>query len=234
MKKQLLTGVFAALIAALTPGLAQADTAGHPVVLELFTSQGCSSCPPADRLLATLADKPGILALSYHVTYWNKLGWVDPLSFDAMTRRQYGYAAADGKTSVYTPQLVVQGDADVNGANSGAVNSALEKAQQSGTWIPLTVARTGGKVTITAAAQTGIEAELLLVGYIKHTQNSIPAGENAGTQGIHRNSVIAVKPLGAWQGGALNLSEDAPQGDGIAVIAQRPGSGAILGAGWVE
>lgn len=232
MKKQLLPGIVAALIAVFAP--AQAETAGHPVVLELFTSQGCSSCPPADRLLATLADKPGILALSYHVTYWNKLGWVDPLSFDAMTRRQYGYAAADGKTRVYTPQLVVQGDADVNGASSSKVESAIDHARQTGNWIPLAITRNDGKITITSPAQTGIDAELLLVGYIKHTQNSIPAGENAGTEGIHRNSVIAIKPLGAWNGGALHLSEDAPQGDGIAVIAQRPGSGVILGAGWVE
>ncbi len=211
---------------------AQAATP-HPVVLELFTSQGCASCPPADALLNDLADRKDILALSYHITYWNRLGWADPLSFAGADARQGAYADALNHDGVYTPQLVVQGAKDVVGSSSGKVDDAIDAAAGQGGWIPVSLKRDGDKVTIHADT-AGVNADVILLGYKKHSENDIPRGENSGTMGRHRNSVTSVAALGLWAAGPLNRSEAAPAGDGVAVLVQQPGTGAILGAGWVE
>jgi hypothetical protein len=206
--------------------------ATHPVVLELFTSQGCSSCPPADKLLGGLADQPGLLALSYHITYWNNLGWADPLSFDAATARQNGYAGAMGASQVYTPQLVVQGTKDVMGADEGAVTRAATDSASEGLWIPVSVTVENGKLRILGAAKAPIDAELLLVGYLRHSKNKVERGENAGTVAEHRNSVVSIQSLGKWNGSAIDRAEDLPQGDGYAVLVQSGQYGPIIGGGW--
>lgn len=206
--------------------------ATHPVVLELFTSQGCSSCPPADRILAGLADNPGVLALSYHITYWNNLGWADPLSFDATTARQNGYAGAMGASQVYTPQLVVQGKKDVMGADENAVTRAVTDSAGDGLWIPVSVTVESGKLRILGAAKATIDSDLLLVGYLRHSKNKVERGENAGTVAEHRNSVVSIQSLGKWNGAAMDRTEDLPQGDGYAVLVQAGAYGPIIGGGW--
>jgi hypothetical protein len=119
----------AAIVAAL-PGLTeQPQTVSKPsIVLELFTSQGCSSCPPADALLAKLTDEPGVVTLSYAVDYWNYLGWRDTLSSPANSERQRDYARVRGDGKVYTPQMVVDGLIHVNGSNEAAIEMARRKA----------------------------------------------------------------------------------------------------------
>lgn len=206
----------------------------HPVVLELFTSQGCSSCPPADGLLNELAVRDNVLALSYHITYWNSLGWQDPLSFDAATARQNAYGIAMGHAQVYTPQLVVQGSADVIGSSRGKVEDALAQAGAKGGWVPVTLQKSGGKLVIHAAEQKGVSADVILLGYIRQSHNEVPRGENAGSTLHHRNSVISIEALSPWNGGALDAAVPLPKGDGVAVLLQQPGSGAILGAGWLQ
>ena len=208
--------------------------APHPVMLELFTSQGCSSCPPADALLNKLAARKDILALSWHITYWNRLGWVDPLSLPEADARQNAYAQAMGKDGVYTPQLVVQGLRDAVGSSSGKVEDAIERAGGEGDWIPVAVTRNGDNLTIHADSAAAVKADVLLVGYKKHSENDIPRGENGGATGSHRNSVRSLRFLDDWSGGALDRTAPVPAGDGVAVLLQKPGSGAIIGAGWLE
>lgn len=98
---------------------------GHPVVVELYTSQGCSSCPPADAILGRLAQRPGVIAISLPITYWDMLGWKDSLASEANTRRQKAYAAAMGHGGVYTPQIIVDGVADVVGSRAGNIEMAI-------------------------------------------------------------------------------------------------------------
>jgi hypothetical protein len=212
---------------------ARADTGSHPVVLELFTSQGCSSCPPADKILAGLADQQGVLALSYHITYWNNLGWADPLSFDATTARQNAYAEAMGSSQVYTPQLVVQGTKDVMGADGSAVSSAVKNSATEGLWIPVNVAVENNKLRIIGASQAHIDADLILIGYLGHSRNKVERGENAGTVAEHRNSVVSIQSLGKWDGAAMDKTADIPQGDGYAVLVQAAHYGPIIGGGWM-
>ncbi len=207
--------------------------APHPVVLELFTSQGCSSCPPADELLNKLAERKNILALSWHITYWNRLGWADPLSLPEADARQNAYADVMNKDGVYTPQLMVQGAHDFVGSSSGKVEDAIEQAGGQGGWIPVTLTRDGDKLTIHADA-AAVTADVLLIGYKKHSENDIPRGENSGTKASHRNSVTSLSFLDGWSGGALDRTAPVPAGDGVAVLVQKPGNGAILGAGWLE
>src|ERR1043165_5836167 len=137
------------------PGKTQADKPqiDRPLgVVELFTSQGCNSCPPADALFAELAAKDDIVALSYHVDYWDYLGWKDTLSRKENTERQYDYMRAFGSRSVYTPQAVLNGRAHVNGANRGEVDGALARMARSGEGmrVPVKVSRTSDRVIIDA------------------------------------------------------------------------------------
>src|SRR5579863_6180669 len=111
---------FAALLTALAWAATPAGAAPRPVVVELFTSQGCSSCPPADALLAELAKQDGVIALGFHISYWNGLGWKDPLSSEASTDRQKAYAGRFNGGQVYTPQIVVDGTAEMIGSDRAA------------------------------------------------------------------------------------------------------------------
>src|SRR5690348_10876657 len=119
-----------AVLAVTTRALAEPQAPSDKAVLELFTSQGCSSCPPADVLLGELAKKPGIVTLSYSVDYWNYLGWRDTLSSSANSQRQRDYAQMRGDGSVYTPQMVVNGITHVNGANEAAIEMAMRSTEK--------------------------------------------------------------------------------------------------------
>ena len=155
----------AAVILALTaPAQARAASA-RPVVLELFTSQACSSCPPADALLGALqAGSPDVLALSFHVTYWNGLGWTDPFSSPQATARQRAYAAALG-TEVFTPQLVIDGRVSAVGSDRQAIQAAITAARNDqAAGPPLALSASGKGLTASVDEGTG-EAELLLIGF---------------------------------------------------------------------
>ncbi len=202
------------------------------VVAELFTSQGCSSCPPADALLRELAGRPDVLALGFHVTYWNSLGWADPYSLPAATARQQHYAGLLGDDSVYTPELVVDGRQGVVGSDRDAVLAALSAASvRSGTQPSLTVSGAGGEivVTVSGAAAPVPPASVVAIGFDLEHRTPVGRGENAGRSLLEANIVRAVTPIGLWAGGAGVIHAGRPAGDRVAVLLQAA-DGHILAA----
>ncbi len=208
---------------ALALGAPAARAGGSPVVLELFTSQGCSSCPPADALLGRLKQSGAdLLPLSLHVDYWNRIGWRDPFSSAAMTARQYDYARALGQAEVYTPELVVDGARGVVGSDASAVDAAIRQARSTQAKLvapELGVARSGGRVDVAVGAGAG-PARLLLVGYDDHHSTAIGSGENAGRILAETNVVRSLQSIGEWTGAPLRASADAPAGQHAAVLLQ--------------
>ena len=187
---------------------ALAQTAAGPVVAELFTSQGCSSCPPADAVAARLARDPGVLVISRPVTYWDRLGWKDSLGREENTRlqRQYGDRAFAG-ANIYTPQLVVDGRAQAVGSQEAKVRSLLATAaaarRKAGLSVRIAADGTGRQVLIDGPKDQ--QAELVLVALASGRTVSIGAGENGGRKVHYTNVVLAERALGRWSGGALRV-----------------------------
>ncbi len=216
-----------ALAAALAPVAAVA--ADRPVVVELFTSQGCSSCPPANAYLNDLVrDRSDVLALAFHVTYWDRLGWKDPFSMEAATERQdrYGHRFGDGS---YTPEIVVDGASSHVGSRRDEVGPAIDAAKrQSRTATNVSVNRDGGQLMIDVGDGSG-NGKVLLVGFDHDHETAIRRGENGGRTLRESNVVRSVREVGDWQGKALRISEKFPDGEDAAVILQAP-DGRIVGA----
>lgn len=204
----------------------------RPTVVELFTSQGCSSCPPAEAFLGELAQRDDVLALAYHVDYWDNLGWPDPYSSPDATARQQTYADHLGLNYVYTPQMVIDGEKDVEGSDRDGVEAAL-KDKRDGVGIHLR--RDAGDFVVDIAPQSGGKsAQVLLVAYDRTAETEVERGENAGRTLRQYNIVRGVYPLGEWDGTATELRFDLsklPDSDNmVAVLLQEDDQGAILGA----
>ena len=216
-----------ALAAALAPVAAVA--AERPVVVELFTSQGCSSCPPANAYLNEMVrDRGDVLALAFHVTYWDRLGWKDPFSMEAATERQarYGHKFGDGS---YTPEIVIDGASSHVGSRRDEVGPAIDAAKRrSRTATSVSVAKTGDQLTIDVAGGSG-NGKVLLVGFDRDHETAIRRGENGGRTLRESNVVRSLREVGDWQGNALHISEKFPDGEDAAVIVQAP-DGRIVGA----
>jgi hypothetical protein len=214
------------LLAVLSPVVANA--AERPVVVELFTSQGCSSCPPANAYLNELSRGRDVLALAFHVTYWDRLGWKDPFSIEAATDRQgiYGRRFGDGS---YTPEIVVDGAAGMVGSDRGAVGPAIENAKRQGrTAAAVNVTRNGEQVSIEVGAGSG-NGRILLIGFDHEHTTAIPRGENGGRTLTEANVVRSIRIVGQWSGAALRLNERFPEGQDVAVVLEAP-DGRIIGA----
>ncbi|MFN3547366.1 MAG: DUF1223 domain-containing protein [Mesorhizobium sp.] len=218
-------------------------SAARPGVVELFTSQGCSSCPPADANLADLAQRDDVIALAYHVDYWDYLGWSDTLASPENTQRQHDYAAALGQRSVYTPQAVVNGRLHINGADAAAIERMLSETTRQSMQVDVSI-RKGADSIIIEAGQGGegveiAKANLMLVFFDAKTVVKILRGENAGKRVTYWNAVTGSQTAGMWHGENLRieipLSELRRKGNGgCAALLQSHGKdgapGAIIGA----
>lgn len=223
-----LLGVAAVLAAGAS---ALAADAQHPAVIELFQSQGCSSCPPANANLITLSQRPDILALSFGVTYWDQLGWKDIFASPQYTARQWDYAHALHHSQVWTPQMVVNGRADVVGADKAEIEALMPRADR-GTSGP-TVAITPTAVSVGAASVSGTPADVWLVRYDPRiVQVPIRRGENQGRTLPHKNVVRELVKLGVWSGQAqrYDVPGSADPNLATAVLLQAGPGGAILAA----
>ncbi len=206
-------------------------------VVELFTSQGCSSCPPADALIGELAERDDILALSHHVDYWDYLGWEDTLAQPVNTERQRAYARDLGLRYVYTPQVVIQGAYQTTGSHRQAVLDKIARARP-GNSVPVSIDRDGkGELVISIGAGSGREdAAVWLAMFDKERVTPVGGGENRGRVARTFNAVRSFARVGSWNGEAMALRVPAPssgasgEGDGCAVIVQARDGGRILGA----
>lgn len=217
-------------LASLAP-VAAAQAAPAPVVVELFTSQSCSSCPPGDALLAELRrTRPELLPLDFHVDYWNRLGWKDPYSSAAATDRQRRYATALG-SDVYTPQLVVAGASQVIGSDRDAVLAAIAAAEAapSSPGVMLGLGLHGAALTIDVGAGQG-QGELVLIGFDDKHTTRVGQGENGGRVLTEVNIVRSLRRLGGWNGAPLHLRAQPPAGQHAALLLADPSSGRILAA----
>ena len=209
-----------------------------PMVVELFTSEGCSSCPPADELLGELAQRQYVLPLSFHVDYWDYIGWKDQFADAAYTKRQYAYAEAQGSSMVYTPQMIVAGAIDVVGSDRKAVEKALKVAYTRNAMYGIHVMREndGRIVAQFPKAPIGVPATVWLVTYKRSAQSHVKAGENAGRKLATYNVVRSLQKVGMWTGEAteielkLDAAERAKSPDACALIANQAEFGPIVAA----
>jgi hypothetical protein len=219
-----------ALFALTAPAAAFAADAAHPTVVELFQSQGCSSCPPAAANVNAISGRPDVLALAFEVDYWDRLGWKDTFSKPAWTARQYAYARAMGRDGVYTPQVVVNGRAEGDGLDAGGLAALVQRGDRGGG--DPEVRLSGGAVSIGAGRAPAGGAEVWLVRYDPRTIDvAVRRGENAGRTLPHKDVVHEMVLLGDWRGEAasfrLPLSADGLAG---AILIQTSGTGPIVAA----
>lgn len=226
----------AALAGLWMTGAAQAQDRG-PVVVELYTSQGCSSCPPADALLRKLAGRTDVLPLALHVDYWDYIGWKDVFGHPRHTARQKSYAQAMRQRTIYTPQMVIGGLHDVVGAHPKDVTDLIATHAAMPAAVTLNVARDAAGVTITATSNAAFvpPLDVQIVRYRPEADVEIIRGENAGKTLKYTNIVTDWQVIGQWDGRALlSLMQPVPGSEPVAVILQRPGPGAIEAAAQVR
>jgi hypothetical protein len=219
----------------LVPSVASAQDQERLVVVELFTSQGCAACPPADALLGELATRDDVLPLALHVDYWDYIGWADTFATPAFTERQRRYGQAAGTTMVYTPQMIIGGQDHVAGTRPMAVARLIEAHRDAG---PAPVAieiRTDGDVLVVALTTTLAPPRpamvVQLVHYSPEEEVHIARGERAGTVGHHFNVVASWQVVATWDGAAPFSTEiPAHREHPSAIIVQEAGHGPILAA----
>ena len=202
------------------------------VVVELFTSQGCSSCPPADAMMAELATRDDVLPLSLHVDYWDYIGWRDEFAQPQFTTRQKAYAHAAGNRTIYTPQMIVQGVDHLVGAKPMRLADLVAHHHASPVApVALSVLRAGSVLTVNARPTGPLPAlmRLQIVRYIPYARVDIERGENAGRVVDYTNVVTQWTSVADWDGmGPLSVTLDVPGKDRTAVILQAAGPGPIL------
>jgi len=214
----------------------------EPVLIELFTSQGCSSCPPADRLAERLDQEGGLVVISRPVDYWDRLGWKDTLASPANTALQRSYASRglSGYNGVYTPQSVVAGSFGEVGSDESALRAQIETARRTPNTARLRVqaaADRGFAIGLAGAAER--EADVWLYSVSSREDIAIGRGENRGRTVRYTNALIQQDRLGAWRGGKASFAipaerMQAPGADRYAVVVQETGHGRVIAASWLE
>jgi len=232
----------AALVALAVP--AGADER-PPIVVELFTSQGCNSCPPADAYFGELTKRPGLLTLAFHVDYWNYIGWDDPFARPWSSTRQKGYQKSLNERFVYTPQMVVNGAAQGIGSERGTIEELLRAAAASRP-LPhpdlVLRRRQDGALIVdigAGASPSSAPADIWLIGFDRMHHTQVLRGENEGQTLTDYHPVRFYRRIGAWPGWSLELvvpaSDAAALGEGeVAVLIQTAGLGPILAASVLE
>jgi hypothetical protein len=223
-----------ALLTGLAFGCTVATAAAQPrpAVLELFTSEGCSSCPPAEAYVAELTQNRNVLPLSFHVDYWDDLGWRDRFSLAAATQRQRVYAQSLRLSSVYTPQAVIDGRSNAVGSNRGAIGRLLD-ARRDG--VSIAIATAAGDVSVElGSSQPATASDVVLIGYLHQAISPIGRGENSGRTLEEFNIVRSLQVIGHWNGRSArftssmaSLPRDVTD---VAVLVQGSGQGVITGA----
>src|SRR5262249_21863512 len=203
----------------------------RPIVVDLFPSEGCPSCPPADALLAELARRPEVLALSFHVDYWDRLGWKDPFSSPAATRRQHRYADLLGLATVYTPQIVVDGKWQAVGSDRTEVERAVDAARHNADEVPIALALDHRHARIKLGpVGDGLSPVVLLIGFDRREVTAVERGENGGRVLTHVDVVRGFEEVAQPAGPASEIDAPIPwQTDRIAAIVQAR-DGRILAA----
>lgn len=240
LQRTLTALAFSAAAFLLAPAATDADEAAKtPVVVELFTSQGCDTCPPADAVLAEIADRKDVIALSLPVTYWDMLGWRDTLASDANTRRQKAYAEAMWHGGVYTPQMILDGTNELVGNRQQPVDAAIAALQATPLPVRVSLQTTPSELHINVGAgPSSGDATIWLFDVLSKATVKIGAGENNGRTLTYRNVVRYVKSIGVWKGQPIALSlprsdPAVPQHDAVAVVVQQGGYGKVLGAAMI-
>ena len=218
------------LLAAVPPATAEDVT-----VVELFTSQGCSSCPPADANLRDLSERPDIVALSLHVNYWDYIGWKDPFASDKTTERQHLYASSLKQKFVYTPEMVIDGYTDINGINGSELKNTIDKAKSRDRLrLPVTASVDGGEVKVSVpSADGGKKSSIWMFEIDSEHTTPVGRGENSGRTLTNTNVVRSMQKIGEWDGEAVDITTQLASGserDGVAIIVQEGNTGPVLGA----
>jgi hypothetical protein len=239
--------LFGCALAGLIAGLVAPARADGLVTVELYTSQGCSSCPAADEILNALADRADVLALTFPVDYWDYLGWRDTLARPEFTKRQYAYAKALKSFAPYTPQVIVDGRVDIVGNQQAKIDWAIaDEQKREGRALQIAVASDDDCVTVQVGAAPGEantpkgEATVWLVRYANQDVVKVDRGENEDRTLVFRHVVRAIMPVGMWNGTPTNIKlpradlvsamGPAAQGQAFAVIVQAANMGPVLGA----
>ena len=240
-KMRTTASIFAFLLTALGTQNTSYASDNQPIaVVEMFTSQGCSSCPPADKVVAAYAEDNNVLALSLHVDYWNYLGWKDTFSKPEFTKRQQKYAVSFARRGVYTPQAVVNGRNHVVGSHGSEITDLVDryKASNRGLVVPITASVSGGTVNISTSAEAG-DATLYIVYFDKKRNVKIKRGENSGKTITYHNVVRKISTLGMMKLGKLDITMPMDElkshgAEACAIILQKTTKdgtpGAIIGA----
>jgi hypothetical protein len=222
------------LVAALLGAQGARAAPSDRTVLELFTSEGCSSCPPADAVAGRARANPALIVLSFHVNYWDGPEWRDPFASQTSTDRQYAYSRAMGEHTVFTPQLIVNGTQSLVGSEEGEIQSAIVAASRAIFPVHVALSRQpDGRFALTLSG-SATNAEVWAFDYVLNATTQIRGGENGGRTLKTYNDVTRIRRLGSFSPGSLTLPALTAPATGLAVVVQTRGEGSILGAGALE